>query len=242
MSVLQPDQEYAFIESAKSVRRRLADAVDLLLIHNERDVSGYQPRIALSPLTVLLAVSAWERLIADVRWLGDGRTWPGPEMAESMRGGAWANNAYPVLFSLTQGDLPKMFDIVVFNGYRGKRPGSPERVDGMSDVIEDHIATWIDTRNGVAHHCLPQKSRAWRSDAQGANGFTVQSGAARACTALMIQLVDQVISAVAETSGYSIPSGAKLPKWWFAADPPRAVRGVNDPGELWGGYDLATKK
>ncbi len=42
------------------------DASDLILIHNEKKISGDQPRIVLDPLTVLLPVSTWERLIFDL--------------------------------------------------------------------------------------------------------------------------------------------------------------------------------
>lgn len=72
-AVVQPidaSQETQFAELCRDTSFGFRDSVDLVLIHNEEDVRGIQPRAVLNDLTVLLAVAAWERFVVDVQALG----------------------------------------------------------------------------------------------------------------------------------------------------------------------------
>jgi hypothetical protein len=70
-------EETGFADLCDDTRNGLRNAVDLVLIHNEKDVRGKQPRAVLNDLTVVLAVAAWERFVVDVQALGT-RKWTGP--------------------------------------------------------------------------------------------------------------------------------------------------------------------
>ncbi|MEO9328717.1 MULTISPECIES: hypothetical protein [Gordonia] len=244
MKTIAKHREPAFAQACRSARSRLVEAIDLIIIHNEKHVRGNQPRTVLNPMTVLLAVSAWERLLTDLEGLQSDTDWPGPELYQSKtRGISWPDKAFPLITSVTNDLLPSEFDVVLFTGYTGKVPDEAIRSHGRSDELTSQLSAWIATRNGVAHHCLPQQAvkheSVWRSDADGSNGLTIQAGAARACAALMVQLVDQVIRAVALTSGFSLRTSELLPSEWFASESPAKLRGVENPGSLWGGTALA---
>ncbi|WP_280421573.1 hypothetical protein [Nocardia carnea] len=139
--------------------------------------------------------------------------------------------------------MPRSFELALFTAYTGKFPDEQREIMGDHDLLRNELTGWIATRNGVAHHCLPQQVAknhpVWRSDADGSDGLTVQAGGARACTALMIQLVDQTIRAVAAVSRYNLGRTELLPDAWFSASPPRELRGITEPGSLWGGKPLA---
>ncbi|WP_190817751.1 hypothetical protein [Saccharopolyspora pogona] len=49
-------QANEFAELCRDTKSGFTDALDLVLIHNERDARGPQPRSTLNPLTVLLAL------------------------------------------------------------------------------------------------------------------------------------------------------------------------------------------
>jgi hypothetical protein len=62
-AVVQPidaSQETQFAELCRDTSLGFRNSVDLVLIHNEEDVRGIQPRAVLNDLTVLLAVAAWD--------------------------------------------------------------------------------------------------------------------------------------------------------------------------------------
>lgn len=247
---VQTHQADTWARAYGSARVRFAQAVDLVLIHNERDVRGNQPRTVLNPLIVLFAVSAWERLIAELHFLGGG-VGCGKDKDRTPPGLSRPTQAFEVLTGLTAGALPRSFQVTMFDSYRGVRPQSKRTQHGdTDDELTNAITGWIETRNAVAHAAMPQladSEHAWRSDAEGggpldlAAGLTVQAGGARVCLSLFIQLVDQIAPAVEQAAGISDATQTRLPDWWFGAAGPSGVRGVDEPGALWGGHDLARR-
>lgn len=238
MPPLAPDRESAFKESVRSVRARLGEAIDLLLIHNEKPVRGNQPRRVLGGLTLLLAVSAWERLIADLVHLASSTEWPGAERAKNLPGKSYPQKAFELLGDLTDGSLPNAFRIRLFNDFAGQTPHGAWVCGGDDDTLAQELNGWIASRNGVAHHCLPQQEdkRVWVSDADG--GHTVNTSLARSATSTMIQLCDQAVQQVASAANFALAGSERFPEWWFAAEIPAGTRGSQDPGRLWGSYEL----
>ncbi|MGQ7786950.1 hypothetical protein [Nesterenkonia sp. PF2B19] len=251
---LRGDQEQAFEESCRSAIERLSEAVDLVLIHNEREVRGDQPRRVLNPMIVLLAFSALERQLVDLHHLGRGRQWHGPGTARTPHGrsvfAAEGDDGWrAILAGLTRSRLPEELRVRVFSGWRGRSPQGPRLVtgalgaDGSPGDLDEELRRWRTTRNGIAHHCLPQQMAhddhlVPLSDAATERTTTIQAGAARACLATMVQLVDQITVHVAAAADFPADAVPRPPGWWFADDPPQRVRGVRDPGRLWGPHDL----
>lgn len=248
---LSTEQERHFTEVCADARTGFRNAIDLVLIHNERTVRGNQPRTTLNPLTVLLAVSAWERFVVDLRALALGE-WGKPGLARPDRRAsrvAWLghpNNparpghAQQLIAELTGHRLPGSWMVRSFDGWAGTRPQVARELSGTAPVeLADQVDAWIRLRNAVAHRALAQDEAAgpyFESDA--ANSHTIQAGWARTVLAVFLQLTDQAIVAVAAAAGFARATRHRLPAQWFAGDPPAVLRGVTEPGALWGGYAL----
>jgi hypothetical protein len=48
-----------------AARDNLGSAIDLVLVHNEKEARGRQPRTSLNRAVVVAAISAWDRFVAD---------------------------------------------------------------------------------------------------------------------------------------------------------------------------------
>ncbi|MGY1608762.1 hypothetical protein [Geodermatophilus sp. SYSU D00700] len=224
--------------------------MDLLLLHNEQPVRGNQPRRSLNPITVLLAVAAWERFVVDIRALSalSAKPWQGPGLDRQLQGAAHLANAVPVLAIASGGLLPATWHIRVYRGWRGKTPTNPVLLAGadatgaLNGELSEAVADYVKLRHSVAHRAYAQHAYPgswWDGDAA---SDTVQAGAARSALAIFLQLIDQSIEAICaalQASGRSVdPQLASLPAWWFRTNPPSGVRGVAAPGQLWGRADL----
>lgn len=239
-SLLGKEQQFQL--ACKAARVDLGEALDLVLIHNERDVRGTQPRSSLNPVTVLLAVAAWERLIADVDHLASSKLWAGPGAGRSPHRAARLDVAARVLGAASGGLLPDGWRVRAHENWRGKTPTRPVVLAGTDPQLSDLVDDYVDLRHAVAHRAYLQKGYQgsyWHSDA---DGHTVQAGAARAALALFIQLVDQSIAAIgtalAQAGAPVDPQTLALPAWWFDTHPPAGARGIDAPGQLWGSADL----
>ena len=80
-----------------------------------------------------------------------------------------------------------------------------------------------------------EKELYFESDAM---AHTIQSGWARIVLAVFLQLTDQAIVAIADEAGFSGRDKFRLPRQWFEGSEPIGVRGVKQPGVLWGGHAL----
>ncbi len=235
---LDPAAEGSFAEIFDDVRKGLSDAIDLVLIHNERPVRGNQPRATLNPLTLLLSVAAWERFIADTSYLAAQGSLEAVGHVRSAGGGAYLNGngsggaAARALGALTDGALPSGFRVRVFESWVGKDPRSPRIVTG--EELGVYVDDAIRHRNGVAHRALPRAAEraVFTSDAR---KHTVQAGWARAVVAMFVQAIDQASQFIGESAGFQ--RSYRLPSAWFEPEP-ASLRGVEQPGALWGGYDL----
>lgn len=243
---LSADQEPQFAELCGDARAGLTEAIDLVLIHNEKEVRGVQPRATLNPLTVLLAVSAWERFVADVRALACNK-WRGVGLHSAENGGAYLGQrddptrpgkARTTLEAVSGDRLPDAWQVRTFRGWRGKHPQQAALLTGNDPSgLATEVDEWIRLRNAVAHRCLPQNGLDPYRKAD-AKAHTIQAGWARTVLAVMLQLTDQAIAAIAEEAGYSRPDRFRLPVQWFEAEAPAGLRGVTEPGVLWGGFPL----
>ena len=236
---LKTSDRASFAELCSFTKAQFSDAIDLVLIHNERDVSGNQPRRALNPWTVVLAVAGWERFVVDVSALASEK-WMKPGFHTKIDRIAYLDSAVNILGPASGGSLPGMWEVRAFSSWRGKSPQGAKTltIEGSvrdSELAED-VGSWINLRNKVAHNCLPQDANPyWWSDAA---SHTIQSGQARAALAELLQLTDQAILAIATAAGFSSIDRLRFPREWFAAELPEGARGVTEPGALWGGHSL----
>ena len=244
---LNAAQESEFSELCRDTYNGFRNALDLVLIHNEKDVRGKQPRAVLNDLTVLFAVAAWERFVVDVQALG-ARKWTGAGLHKKADGIAYLgqkdDHARPgparvILDHASGGRLPANWTIASFGDWRGKSPRSVRKLHGSCDIAQlaEQADAWIRLRNSVAHRCMAQdlKDPYWKSDA---DSHTIQAGWARAVLALFLQLTDQAIAAIAAEAGFPQPELYRLPGEWFLDEAPAGLRGVEEPNVLWGGYAL----
>lgn len=248
---LQPSAEPQFAELCRDTQTGFSDALDLVLIHNEQEVRGNQPRSTLNPLTVLLAVAAWERFLVDLRAVALGKwTEPGlfgKRQAEKLHQPAWLGtfedsakpgNAQKLLSALTGDRLPEAWLVRTFAGWTGKSPQGPSVLGGSDAArLAQEVDAGIMLRNAIAHRAMAQDKEVGpyrESDAE--KSHTVQAGWARTVLGVFLQLTDQAIVATAHEAGFESEQ-YRLPAAWFAAEPSK-LRGVETPGVLWGGYEL----
>ena len=234
--------EDGFAGIFKDAKRGLRDALDLILIHNEHEVRGKQPRSTLNPLTLLLSIAAWERFISDCGSLLESLTrensnskikyFAGPGLRSTPQGSAYLAHdrkttvprSVDTLRNLTDGRLPGGFRIRGFMSWTGKYPTNPVVYRGLE--VAEPLGEAIRYRNGVAHRALPQLPAI--SDAE--NSTTIQAGYARAVFALTMQLINQSSIIISETNGFR--SIHRLDSEWFHGHP-SLLRGYENPGTLW---------
>jgi hypothetical protein len=238
------------IESAcDTAAGALWDAVDLLFIHNEGPTGAEAPRGVLSPLVVLLAVSAWERFIYEVAEPA-GITLKEKETVGGFHSGQLAKTL-EVLRAASKNTLPNAFSVTVYDAM-GKflRERDHLEVGKDSGAFFDEFDSYVDLRNGVAHRVVPQRmaEHALRSDSVRANGesgemqgLTINTSIARMVLAAYVQLVDQAIVHVCRAQEIEDDrvSQLRLPSYWFTDD--RDARNAHrnwKPGCLWGGLVL----
>lgn len=246
---MTPDELAALCRRA---RRGIRDALDLMVIQSERVPRCDDPRATLAPLTLLCAVGAWEGLCVDVAATtsyGPAPYGAAPRLLSSRTIGVppvrvvTTSKTALALHAATSGRLPAGFVITRFGGTRNGRLIAPARLRGHDYTAKrthespayDELATtvdaMVDTRNAVAHRIIAAAT----SSPQPTNA-TISPATAQGATAVMIQLVDQVLRALTEAHDIS-PARARrlwLPHHWVTdsggGEPPRALA----PGVLWG--------
>jgi hypothetical protein len=236
-------------------RGAMTDAMDLLLIHNERPVSGDQPRAVLNPLVVVLAVSAWERLVVElgaaVGLPFDERDSPG-----RLKSGKLAKPTIKVLRQATasaaaERRLPEALTVTFYDRADGRRLNRPSEIAAADafDELAERFDHYVELRHGGAHRLVPQKMTlsvdGLRSDAAsspdtGFVGLTINTSIARIVLAAYLQLVDQTIACVLESAGTGgeDAKACRLPAWWFSDDRESSGTRTSTPGCLWGGTRL----
>ncbi len=244
----EPADQPALLHVCTAARFALRDTVDLLLLHNEKPVSGKQPRSTLNPLVVLLAVATWERLITDVTYVQTYGSYPGPGTEPSLSGASYLTRgrqtSLPLLTAATDGALPDAWRIKVPYGAAGKRLHSFVEHDGYEPELHTLIDGHTRMRNGVAHLVTPQIAQSHPEDwlfTDAKFGDTVNTSTARMVAATMLQLVDQTVLHLLRTAQVAPAriDATRPPAHWFTDD-----RDGDDgsrsyqPGCLWGGAVL----
>lgn len=249
------------VRACLAARGAVTDAVDLVLIHNERPGGGDQPRAVLNPLVVMLAVSTWERLLYQVGQAVGHSLHPTKTVGRLGRRDRTTTAATILAKATAQApaalQLPGALVLTFFDSAAGKRLSSPVELSAAADydAMSKRLDDFIELRNGVAHRVLPVKMEddsyeGLRSDAGPDHrsgdrdkrwlGQTVNTSIARSVLATYVQLVDQAIACLLRSQGIEEHEAGpyRLPAWWFTDD--REQDGVRaaEPGCLWGGAQL----
>lgn len=247
------------LRACLGARGALGDAVDLVLIHNERPGGGDQPRAVLNPLVVMLAASTWERLVYEI-----GTAIGVPLQARDTVGRLGRRDkqtkAAQILGRATAKcpapfQLPDALILTFFDSAAGKRLSSPVELSAAQDydAMSKRLDDLIELRNGVAHRVLPIKMAApnyegmgsdagarHRSGAEPWSGRTVNTSIARSVLATYVQMVDQTIACLLKSEGIEGRQSRRyrLPAWWFTDDQEQDGTRSAQPGCLWGGASL----
>jgi hypothetical protein len=230
----------------------LRDAVDLALIHNEGPVTGDAPRGVLNPLMLMLAVSAWERLVYELAAPA------GVQLKPTATVGRFRHKeTAKILQAAAGGALPHSYRLTLYTSAQGKRLGGKVPLENPADwsALAETFDEFVEIRNGIAHRVVPDKMAGrgtWRTDAgrhlgepqegqRDLRGLTINTSLARCALAGYIQLVDQTIAHVCAANEVPAARAAKLrlPHVWFDDDgsSPDKWRSF-EPGCLWGGTRL----
>jgi hypothetical protein len=246
LAVLASDRHT--VESAcETAAGALWDAVDLLLIHNEGPTGAEAPRGVLSPLTVMLAVSSWERFVYELAE-------PSGVILKQREtvGRFHSAKTLKILCAASNNTLPNAFSVTVYDAPRGRflRKRDHLRASDDTQAFFTEFEHYVYLRNGVAHRVVPQQieDTDLRSDASHADGgdgemagLTINTSIARMVLAAYVQLVDQAIVHVCRAQGIENDQllQLRLPSYWFTDDrDSKNSHRTWQPGCLWGGTVL----
>lgn len=248
-----------FADALRVGRLAFTDVFDLLHIQAERpNGRGNHTRATLNPLILMLAVSAWER-----QWKSllayHLETEPAnspPRLMEYSKRGHVVGKTAPILNELTDGTLPRGFQVNDYRHVVGKRLQTPETLSGADFdpngvqsspryfALAHRLNRHIELRNGVAHRVVGEKMEAVFTHSDAASGNTINTSVARGTAAFILQLVDQTVEALLQTPppGVHLTSedreAIRLPRHWLSDQ--GGGRGARrfEKNELWGGVDL----
>jgi hypothetical protein len=277
MTVPAADARARFVEVCTAVRENLAIAADLVLVHNETEVRGRQPRASLNRAIVVTSVGAWERFVADTEAAFTDNNWDIEAVdssvsksyaarAEAALTAAGACAVYRDAWSARAATDWRGITLRRMESLLGQQPGS---TSGLT--LSQHLDQWIELRNAVAHHQVRELAAVaidaakWRAREErrarrrlrqdpyatptgrwvlwdsSAGSDEVQAGAARACLALVLQILDGVIIEICHYHSWTA-NELRLPMEWFASSLPASFRGVEQSRQhhatLWGGTFL----
>ncbi|MFC4605831.1 hypothetical protein [Rhodococcus kronopolitis] len=243
---IEAGQREEFAAICSDTRRGFEEVIDLLLIHNEKQVSGLQPRATLNRLVAMLSVAAWERLVSDIgalsRYEAGDMVEPGMSRSQGFNKlggkGGGRSKAVSTLAAASDGRLPDAWRIRLMASGSGKSLRFEPPLEGLDSEAVETVDWWIEVRHKVAHRAIPQLDD-WVQPTDAADGQTVNTTTARSAFTLFLQLADQTIRAIAESAEFDDPQELWLPEDWLTGRiSPR--RGVTNPDELvlWKGAAL----
>ncbi|KFU75416.1 hypothetical protein SAMN04489729_6990 [Amycolatopsis lurida] len=241
--------EDRFSQVSQAARRNIRTALDLIAIHSEQPVRGPQPRSSLNPFTVLAAVGAWERLIADLTSAASQTNWRGPG-GHKTTGAHWpsAVDAHMISHQLLAAPLTSRWEAAFPARWKGITPLGWTTVRQTSPAADrDKLLAYITAsrraRNAAAHYALVENASAaaqdmdsegwypWQSDA---HKPSLPAGFARGLAAVYLQLIDCTIDFVAHERNWD--AGAhRPPADWFRS---RCRESRYDGVALWAGTSL----
>ncbi len=240
-------QRHQFASVCSDARDAFRDVFDLVLIHNEQQVSRNQPRTTLNSAIAMFSVAAWERFVSHVGQITDAtHTHPfeGPGLVQSR--GAYLGSdkhgtpAVKILNGASAGTIPANWRIRLPHSGSGKRLSFEPACTGLDPRLIEVANWWIGIRNGVAHRTLPAVLNwVYVSNAGDWEGGTINTTLARFALTLFLQLVDQSIRTIADSVGLSDPRDLWLPEDWLSGQL-RPTRGIRTPAQLqlWEGASL----
>jgi len=146
----------------EAARDNLGAAIDLVLVHNEKEVRGRQPRASLNRAVVVMAISAWDRFIADTSSAfttdPDYPHW-GSGLDDSTTRGLYADPAAALLTEAGATEAPFLQRLRVraatsWSGVRMQAmenltADAPGRLSGLT--FAQHLNQWVTVRNALAH-------------------------------------------------------------------------------------------
>lgn len=243
-----PEQRSAFASICDDTRTGFSQVIDLILIHNERRVSGPQPRTTLNPLIATLSVAVWERFVADIghlaRSVSSEAVRPGEvdsqgfsRLGDDKHGGRSA--AVSTLAAASGQLLPDRWRIRLVTGSPGKGLRFGYTAEGLDPWLVELVDWWVNVRNKVVHRGLPQLLH-WLVATDAADGGrTINTTTARQAFTMFLQLIDQTIRTISEVAEFARPHELYLPEDWLTGNlvPQRSV---TDPEQLrlWHGRSL----
>ena len=241
-----PQHRDAFAAICSQAQQNLALVIDMILIHNEQDVSGPVPRASLGKPIVFFSAAVWERLVTDMRYLtAQNLTFEGPGEAKSV--GAYLTRGegqvktQDILAGASGGRLPTGWLIRLPTGGTGKNLHFANLQQGAGTDLAQSVDFWIRARNHLAHRSVPASlTWAYESDADGHNGQTFNTTLARIATTTFLQLIDQTIRVTAAAGQLPSPEELWLPPHWLDGHLLPGDRGVTSEPQLrlWKGRSL----
>jgi hypothetical protein len=243
---INPQHRDAFAAICSQAKQNLALAIDMILIHNERDVSGPGPRASLNKPIVVFSAAAWERLVTDMRYL------TAQNLNFKVAGEAESQGAYltpgqgqvktqDILAGASGGRLPGDWLIRLPTSGSGKALHFATLQQGAGTDLAQSVDFWIRARNHLAHRSIPGSlTWAYESDADGHDGQTFNTTLARIAATTFLQLIDQTIRVIAAAGQLPSPEELCLPPHWLDGHLMPGERGVTSEQQLrlWNGRSL----
>jgi hypothetical protein len=241
---VRPEDREAFAAICSQARDNLAIAIDMILVHNERDVRGPVPRTSLNLPIISFSVAAWERLITDLRYLtAENLKFTGAGEADSqgayLTRGTGRLSTLKVLDGASDGHVPKDWLIYLPTSGSGKSLRFGTAQQGASHDLADSVDFWIRCRNHVVHRRVPG-SLTWAYESDASDSKTFNTTMARIAMTTFLQMIDQTIGGIAAAGRLTSPEELRLPKQWLDGQLIPGERGVTDGDQLrlWNGRSL----
>jgi hypothetical protein len=149
-----------FESVAATVQSNLSLAIDLVIVHNERRVSGPQPRVSLNWGIVIATMSAWERFIVDTVSMFAGSKLAPHDLDRAKYAGPAAKLLTKV--GATDTDFLSRLPVHAATNWSGIRLRAMEDLIGTTAgqtsglTFEQHLNQWVTFRNALAHHGVPR--------------------------------------------------------------------------------------
>jgi hypothetical protein len=150
---------------AAAVQGNLGTAVDVVVVHNEKVIQGFQPRASLNRAIVVMAVAAWDRFVADIQDAcagQDGSDFWDSGASKSRPKQLYAGPASRLLdqAAATQGPFLGRIRMRAATGGSGVRLQNMEELTGgqcgknSGLTFSQHLNQWVLLRNALAHNSI----------------------------------------------------------------------------------------
>jgi hypothetical protein len=151
-----------------AARENLGAAIDMILVHNEKEVRGPQPRASLNRAVVVTAIGAWDRFVADTRhaFTSTDSRW-GSGLDSSNFGDLYARRSAELLTEAgaTEPFFWQRLRLVAATNWSGVRMRGMETLTGDHPgqrsglTFSQHLNQWVTVRNALAHGSIRELLR-----------------------------------------------------------------------------------